>query len=128
MPSPNREGIFAFRALIVVEGRSLLWGLSVLSSRLSTVFLSRLDWADVVLYGCHMTYSTEFATTLATIAAKAQSRWAFLTVEIVVDFAWFSVNTPGDASIDDDDLQRHFEEYLAAEVHGVTLPAWMIGR
>jgi hypothetical protein len=80
-----------------------------------------------VLYGCHMTYSNEFPTTLATIAAKAQSRWAFLTVENTVEFAWFSVNTPGDASIDDDDLLDHFEQYLA-EVHKTVLPDWMISR
>jgi hypothetical protein len=102
-------------------------GPSVLSSSLSADFLPRLDWPDVVLYGCHMTYSNEFPTTLATIAAKAQSRWAFLTVENTVEFAWFSVNTPGDASIDDDDLLDHFEQYLA-EVHKTVLPDWMISR
>lgn len=73
-----------------------------------------------------MTFSHEFATTLATIAAKAQSRWAFLTPENAVDFAWYSVNSVGDASIDTDDLKRHFEMWLV-DAHGTTLPAWMIG-
>lgn len=74
-----------------------------------------------------MTTDYDFATTLATIAAKAQARWAFLGAESAVAFAWYSVNSNGDASIDDDDLQRHFEMWLV-DVHQTTLPAWMIGR
>lgn len=61
-----------------------------------------------------MTYSTEFANTLATIAAKAARKqgkqW---TAEQCVDFAWFSVNSVGDASIDDEDFNRHVAEYAA---------------
>lgn len=73
-----------------------------------------------------MTYSNNFATTLATITARAMARWHFLTPDEAVSFAWYSANEVGDASIDDSDLRRHFERYLA-EVHQTTLPAWMIG-
>lgn len=73
-----------------------------------------------------MTTDYDFATTLATIAAKAMERWRFLTADNAVAFAWYSVNTDGVASIDDVDLQRHFEFWLA-DVHETTLPAWMIG-
>lgn len=73
-----------------------------------------------------MAYSSDFVQTVALIAAKAQARWQFLTPERAAQFAWFSVNETGDASEDDNDLQRHFEMYLA-EVHSITLPAWMIG-
>jgi len=69
---------------------------------------------------------TQFATTLATIAAKAKDRWQFLSPDACVEFAWFSVNETGDAEEDDSDLQRHFETWLAEE-HQITLPAWMIG-
>jgi hypothetical protein len=73
-----------------------------------------------------MTYSHDFTNTVATIATKAMARWRFLTSFEAVNFAWYSVNEVGDASIDDDDLQRHFEGFLA-DVHETTLPAWMIG-
>jgi hypothetical protein len=66
----------------------------------------------------------DFATTLATIAAKAQIRWQFLTPEYSADFAWFSTNCDGDASIDDGDLVRHFEAFL--EDQGFDIPSWMI--
>lgn len=72
-----------------------------------------------------MTYSSDFVKTVALIAAKAQSRWKFLTPERSVEFAWFSVNEVGDASEVDADLVRHFKFYLS-EVHGVELPEWMI--
>lgn len=71
-----------------------------------------------------MNYSSDFVTTIATITAKAQIRWQFLTPERAVDFAWFSVNSVGDASIDDADLVRHFEAWLDA--NGFAIPAWMI--
>lgn len=71
-----------------------------------------------------MAFSHDFATTLATIAAKAQIRWQFLSPERSVEFAWFSVDSVGDASIDDSDLVRHFEEWL--EANGFDIPAWMI--
>ncbi len=73
-----------------------------------------------------MTTDYDFATTLATITARALVRWRFLDADDALSFAWYSVNTDGDASIDDDDLQRHFEMWLA-DVHETTLPAWMIG-
>jgi hypothetical protein len=73
-----------------------------------------------------MTTDYDFASTLAKITARALVRWRFLDADDAVAFAWYSVNTPGDASIDDVDLQRHFEEWLA-DVHQTTLPAWMIG-
>lgn len=74
----------------------------------------------------YMTYSSDFVKTVATIAAKAQARWQFLDPEQAVDFAWYSVNEPGDAAADDNDLPRHFEGWLA-DVHQTTLPSWMIG-
>ena len=73
-----------------------------------------------------MTTDYDFATTLATIAVKAQARWRFLDPDNAVAFAWYSVNSVGDASIDDDDLHNHFVLWLA-DVHETTLPAWMIG-
>ena len=73
-----------------------------------------------------MAYSADFVQTVALIAAKAQARWQFLTPALAAEFAWFSCNETGDASIDDTDLQRHFELYLAEE-HEITLLAWMIG-
>lgn len=76
---------------------------------------------------CMSRYSSDFVQTVALIAAKAQARWQFLSPEQSAEFAWYSVNEVGDASIDNDDLQRHFECYLA-DVHETTLPAWMIGR
>jgi hypothetical protein len=79
-----------------------------------------------VLYALRMTTDYDFATTLATITAKAMARWRFLDADAAVAFAWYSVNTPGDSSIDDADLQRHFEMWLA-DVHETTLPSWMIG-
>lgn len=69
-----------------------------------------------------MTYSSDFAQTLALIAAKAQSRWPFLHPEQSGEFAWFSVNEVGDASIDDADLVRHFEFWCEAK--GLALTAW----
>lgn len=54
--------------------------------------------------------SSEFANTLATIAAKAMTDRR-MSPEQAVDFAWFSVNSVGDASIDDDDLTRHLAEW-----------------
>lgn len=89
-------------------------------------FEVRLALGETRVYDIYMTYSNDFVTTVATIATSARNRWEFLTVEHAVEFAWFSVNSTGDASIDAADLQRHFESYLA-DVHGVTLPAWMIG-
>lgn len=71
-----------------------------------------------------MTFSHDFTTTLATIAAKAQNRWAFLSPELAVDFAWYSVNSVGDAAIDDADLRRHFENWNEDNDHGI--PAWML--
>ncbi len=61
-----------------------------------------------------MTYSPDFATTLATIAAKAMG-FKDITPEAAVDFAWFSVNTPGDAAEDDDDFTRHLAEWRACQ-------------
>jgi hypothetical protein len=57
--------------------------------------------------------SYEFATTLATITARAAVRWRFLDADDAVSFAWYSVNAVGDAEEVDDDLQRHFEMWLA---------------
>lgn len=54
-----------------------------------------------------MSTNYDFATTLATIAAQAASRYN-LTADEAVEFAWFSVNSVGDASIDKADLRRHF--------------------
>ena len=82
------------------------------------------DATLAMLYASCMNYSSDFATTLATIAAKASLRWQYLGPERSVEFAWFSVNTAGDASIDDADLVRHFEAWLDA--NGFDLPAWMI--
>jgi len=56
---------------------------------------------------------TDFSNTLATIAAKAMTR-RDMTPERAVEFAWFSVATPGDASIDDEDFVRHLREFRAA--------------
>lgn len=68
--------------------------------------------------------SIHLTTTVATIAAKAQSRWQFLSPEQSVEFAWFSVGEAGDASEDDDDLVYHFEVWNDVCEHGI--PAWMI--
>jgi len=59
-----------------------------------------------------MTFSHDFATTLATISAKAMQHRG-ITAEQAVDFAWFSVNSVGDAAIDDDDFAAHWTEWKA---------------
>lgn len=61
-----------------------------------------------------MTYSNDFSNTLATIAAKAMA-FKDMTPETAVDFAWFSVNTPGDAAEDEDDFVRHLAEWREAQ-------------
>lgn len=62
------------------------------------------------------TVSTDLATTLATIAVKAhdisQGLWS---TEDCVAFAWFSVNQPGDASIDQADFIRHIGAWVREE-------------
>ncbi len=60
-----------------------------------------------------MTYSADFAHTLALIAAKAMAH-RDISPDAAVSFAWFSVNSTGDASIDDDDFSRHLAEWRAA--------------
>lgn len=57
-----------------------------------------------------MTTDYDFANVLATIAAKAMT-FRNITPEQAVNFAWFSVNSVGDASIDDDDFVRHMAEW-----------------
>lgn len=56
-----------------------------------------------------MTYSPDFATTLAIVAAKAAKKRNVTTPEEAAEFAWFSVNQVGDASIDDADFDRHYK-------------------
>lgn len=74
-----------------------------------------------------MTTDYDFATTLATIAAKAMAH-KDITPEKAVEFAWFSVNSVGDASIDDDDLARHLAEWRAAEEEDVEDALWDMTR
>lgn len=93
---------------------------------LSSKGIAWLDSAERVLYDVRMHTDYDLATTLATIAAKAMARWRFLTPEEAVNFAWYSVNEVGDASIDNADLLRHFQTFLV-DVHNTALPAWMIG-
>jgi hypothetical protein len=59
------------------------------------------------------TYSQEFCTTLATIAAKARGGSRAWTTEQCVNFAWFSVNEPGDAAEDDQDFVAHIAAFKA---------------
>lgn len=61
-----------------------------------------------------MTYSSDFVKTVALIAAKAVHTADDLTPEEGVEFAWFSVNQDGDASIDDADFVRHYVEWAKA--------------
>lgn len=61
-----------------------------------------------------MTTDYDFATTLATIAAKGAHVYGLNPAQSV-DFAWFSVNSVGDASIDDDDLDRHFDLWVGSQ-------------
>jgi hypothetical protein len=72
-----------------------------------------LDWSETRAHTEDMNFSHDFATTLATIAAKAAASWP-ITAEQAVDLAWFSVNSVGDASIDDADLARHFDAWWSA--------------
>lgn len=58
--------------------------------------------------------SSQFSNVLATIAAKAMT-FKDITPEQAVDFAWFSVNSVGDAAEDDDDLVRHLAEWREAQ-------------
>lgn len=82
----------------------------VLSLTELTKRFSFLTEARQSLYSICMTYSNDFVTTHATIAAKGAHVYG-LNPEQAVDFAWFSVNSVGDASIDDNDLDRHFDEW-----------------
>jgi hypothetical protein len=61
-----------------------------------------------------MTYSTDFATTLATIAVKAAKYLGgAYNDQAAVDFAWWSVNTVGDASEDETgDFGRHIRAWI----------------
>lgn len=103
--APLRWGSFAFWLHLNLS--SLLLATLLVSLSFSDLVLDRLE---IVLYADCMNYSSDFATTLATIAAKAMS-FRGVTPEAAVDFAWFSVNSVGDASIDDHDLARHLAEW-----------------
>lgn len=71
-----------------------------------------------------MAYSADFCQTVALIAAKASLRWQYLGADRAAEFAWFSVAEIGDASVDDDDLVRHFRVWLTE--NEFTIPDWMI--
>lgn len=58
--------------------------------------------------------SIRFATTLATIAAKAAKSQRAWTPEECVEFAWYSVNETGDAAEDNVDFARHMADYCLA--------------
>jgi hypothetical protein len=61
-----------------------------------------------MLYAVRMAYSSDFVQTVALVAARAQYMWgSSASPKDAVEFAWFSVNQTGDASIDDHDLARH---------------------
>ena len=62
------------------------------------------------------TYSPDFVNTVATIAVKA-SRYlgADYTVEDCLAFAWFSVNSVGDADEVDHDFGLHIREWMALD-------------
>lgn len=57
-----------------------------------------------------MAHSREFATALATIAAKARDYG--YGPDQAVEFAWFSVGQVGDASIDQEDFMRHLGAWV----------------
>lgn len=61
-----------------------------------------------------MQVSTDFATTLATIAVKA-ARYlgGSFTEQAAVDFAWWSVDEAGDAAEDEADFGRHIRRWIA---------------
>lgn len=111
-PASTTGGSLLWEVLLVVDFAGLRLG---------------LDSRQTVLYAvCMSRYSSDFVQTVALITARAMARWRFLTPDEAVGFAWYSCNEIGDASIDNADLQRHFECWLA-DVHNTTLPAWMIG-
>lgn len=57
--------------------------------------------------------SNDFTETFATIAVKAAKYLGgSFTDQAAVDFAWWSVSTDGDASIDDADFGRHIRTWL----------------
>lgn len=58
-----------------------------------------------------MRVSREFATTLATLAAMARD-FRNISPEQAVDFAWFSVNSVGDAVEVPEDFTRHWDEWV----------------
>lgn len=60
-----------------------------------------------------MQHSTDFVSTVATIAVKA-ARYlgGSFTEQAAVDFAWWSVNEVGDAAEDDRDFGRHIRTWL----------------
>lgn len=61
--------------------------------------------------------SNHFTETFATIAVKAAKYLGgSFTNKAAIDFAWWSVNEPGDASLPDDecgDFGRHIRAWLA---------------
>jgi hypothetical protein len=77
----------------------------------SCFFAPGLALGETVLYASRMAFSHDFTTTLATIAAKAVHTADDLSPEDAVEFAWFSVDSVGDASIDDADFIRHYVEW-----------------
>lgn len=52
-------------------------------------------------------YGKEFVVAVATVAAQAAQARSTWSVEECVNFAWYSMSQTGDASVDQNDFDRH---------------------